>query len=105
VDILNSVGFPNWRTRRRHQLAILMYKIKHKMLPNYLIEIFTSTNEIHDYSTRQSEFNFALPKPNTNFKKTSFAYRGAETRNDLYPAIQNGLKLFLASKLKSIVRK
>ena len=63
VDILNSVGFPNLQTRRRHQLAILMYKIKHKMLPNYLIDIFTSTHEIHDYSTRQSEFNFALPKP------------------------------------------
>jgi hypothetical protein len=29
------------------------------MLPNYLIDIFTSTNEVHDYSTRQGEFNFA----------------------------------------------
>ena len=50
-------------------MAILMYKIKRKMLPNYLIDIFTNANEIHDNSTRQSEFNFALPKPNTNFKK------------------------------------
>ena len=57
-DILNSVGFPNLQTRQEHQLAILMYKIKHKMLPNYLIDIFTNINEIHDYSTRQSEFNF-----------------------------------------------
>ena len=61
-DILYSVGFPNLQTRREHQLAILMYKIEHKMVPNYLIDIFANTNEIHDYSTRQNEFNFALPK-------------------------------------------
>jgi hypothetical protein len=66
-NILPCIKFPNLQTRRRHQLTLkLMYTIKHKMLPNYLIDIFTSTNEIHDYSTRQSEFNFALPKPNTN---------------------------------------
>ena len=82
-DILNSVGFPNLQTRREHQLAILMYNIKHKMLRNYLIGIFTNINEILDYSTRQSEFNFALPKPNTNFKKKSFSYRGAEAWHGL----------------------
>ena len=62
-----------------------MCKIKHKVLPNYLIDIFTNANEIHDYNTRQSEFNFVLPKPkpNTNFKKESFAYRGAEAWNGL----------------------
>ena len=49
--------------------AILMYKIKHKMLLSYLMDILTNTNEIHDYRTRQSEFNFALPRPNTNLKK------------------------------------
>lgn len=52
VDILNSVGFPNLQARRGHQLAILMYKIKHKMLPDYRTDIFTNTNEIHDYNTR-----------------------------------------------------
>ena len=80
-DILYSVAFPNLQTRQEHQLAILMYKIKCKMLPNYLIDIFANTNEIHDYSTRHSELNFALPKP--NFKKKSFSYRGAEAWNDL----------------------
>ena len=77
-NILSSKGFPNLHARREYQLAILMHKIKHKMLPNYLINIFTSTNKVHDFSTIQSEFNFALPKPNTNFKKKSFAYRGVK---------------------------
>ena len=37
-NILNRVGFSNLQTRREHQLAILMYRIKHKVLPNYLKE-------------------------------------------------------------------
>ena len=94
-DILNSVGFPNLQTRREHQLAILMYKIKHKMLPNsnYLIDIFTNTNEIHDCSTRH-EFNFALPKPNTNFKKELFSYRGAEAWNGLSSDLKSAKSIF-----------
>ena len=35
-DISNSVGFPKLQTIQEHQFAIVMYKIKHKMLPNYL---------------------------------------------------------------------
>jgi hypothetical protein len=60
-----------------------MFKAKHNMLPNCLTELFITSNEIHNYNTRQSEFNFALPKPKTNFMKKSFAYRGAETWNNL----------------------
>ena len=66
------------------------------MLPNsnYLIDIFTNTNEIHDYSTRQSEFNFALPKPNTNFKKELFSYRGAEAWNGLSSDLKSAKSIF-----------
>ncbi len=74
IDVLNKVGLPNLVTRRKHHLAVLMFKAKHNNLPNCLTELFTTSNEIHNYSTRQSEFNFALPKPKTNFMKKSFAY-------------------------------
>jgi hypothetical protein len=53
-----------------------MVKVKNKMLPNQLTEIFTDTNSIHTHNTRNSEFNFALPKPETNNMKKVFAYRG-----------------------------
>ena len=33
---LNKAGFFDLQTRREQQLAVVMYKIKHKMLPNYL---------------------------------------------------------------------
>jgi hypothetical protein len=76
VDILKNAGSSNLPARREHQLALLMFKVKNKMLPNHLTEIFTNTNSIHTHNTRNSEFNFALPKPKTNNMKKAFAYRG-----------------------------
>ena len=69
------------------------------MLPNFLINIFTSKNDIHDYRTRQSEFIFALPKPNTNFKK-SFASRGVEAWNDLSSDPKKSINLRLGQFVK-----
>jgi hypothetical protein len=46
-----------------------MYKIKHKMLPNYLQDIFIkdiNTQEGHNHNTRHREFNYTLPMPSTN---------------------------------------
>ena len=53
------------------------------MVPDYLIDLFTKTNVVHVYGTRQAEFNFMPPKPNTNFGIKSFSYRGAVASNDL----------------------
>ena len=44
-DILNKAGFSDLQTRREQQLAVVMYKIKHKMLPNYLQDIFVNTQQ------------------------------------------------------------
>ena len=81
-DILNKAGFSDLQTRREQQLDVVMYKIKHKMLPNYLQDIFVNTQQVH-YNTRQREYNYALPMPNTNVVKKSFGYRGAEIWNCL----------------------
>ena len=44
---------------------------------------------VHD-----SEFNFALPKPNTNSKKKSFSYRGAEAWNGLSSDLKSAKSIF-----------
>ena len=44
-DILNKAAFFDLQTRREQQLAVVMYKIKHKMLPNYLQDIFVNTQQ------------------------------------------------------------
>ena len=46
-----------------------MYPLNNGMVPDYLIDLFTKTNVVHGYGTRQAEFNFMPPKPKTNFGK------------------------------------
>ena len=62
-DILNKAGFSDLQTRREQQLAVVMYKFKHKMLPNFLQDIFVNTQQVHYHNTRQREYNYALPMP------------------------------------------
>jgi hypothetical protein len=47
ADILKNAGVSHLQARREHQLALLMFIVKNKMLPNHLTEIFTNTNSIH----------------------------------------------------------
>jgi hypothetical protein len=47
-DILIKAGFSDLQTRREQELATLMYKIKHKMVLNYLQDIFINTQEVHN---------------------------------------------------------
>ena len=63
------------------QLSTMVYKVNRKLVSNYLSEIFTNVNEIHNYNTRQSQYNFTLPKPNTNFTENGF--RGSMVWNRL----------------------
>ena len=77
VDILNELQLPNLNVRRHNQLCNIMYKVNSNEVPDYLVDLFTKTSSSHGYETRQAEFNFVPPKPNTNFCKKSFSYRGA----------------------------
>ncbi len=76
------------------------------MVPDYLIDLFRKTNTLLSYETRQAEFNFVLPKPNTNFRKKSFSYRGALAWNDLVPNLKNlrSLTTFKKSLLSDSVQ-
>ncbi len=83
VDILNELQLPNLNVRRHNQLCNIMYKVNSNEVPDYLVDLFTKTSSSHGYETRQAEFNFVPPKPNTNFCKKSFSYRGAVAGNKL----------------------
>ena len=88
-DQLKSIGFKILHQQRLQQLCIMMYKAGKKLVPSYLSETFTNINQIHDHNTRQCQFNFALPKPKTNFMKKSFGYRGTLVLSNLSSEIKN----------------
>ena len=54
-----------------------MYQINNRMVPGYLIDLFTKTNVVHGHESRLAKFNFLPPKPNVSFVKKLFSYRGA----------------------------
>ena len=63
--------------------GIMIYKIYHAAVPEYLTELFRLTSEVHNYNLRGSKFDMQLPKPKTNSLKRTFAYRGAIAWNEL----------------------
>ena len=89
ADILKELDLPTLSITRNNQLCMTMYQVINNMVPDYLTDLFTKTSALHNHETRQAEFNLTLPKPNTNFYKKSFSYRGAVTWNDLLPNMKN----------------
>ena len=68
------------KTRRKKHMYIMLYKIFHDLAPKYL-----QNNLVHketNYALRNVE-NLVLPKPNTNYCKRTFSYRGSTIYNDL----------------------
>ena len=59
-----------------------MYQVNN-LVSQYLIDLFRNTNLIHAHNTRYAENALTLPKPNSNSRKKSFSYRGAEAWNNL----------------------
>ena len=45
------------------QMNIMMYKVYHAAVPEYLTELFRLTSEVHNYNLRGCKFDMQLPKP------------------------------------------
>ena len=93
ADMLNKLGIPNLEKRRMQQLSTLMYKVKNRLVPDYLCDMFTNVGDVHDHNTRQSETNLTLPKPKTNNMKNAISYRGAEVWNCLPASLKSSTSI------------
>ena len=60
ADILNDLELANLSTKRNNQLCATMYQINNRMVPDFLIDLFTKTNIVHGHETRQAKFNLCL---------------------------------------------
>ena len=77
ADILNDLELANLSTKRNNQLCATMYQINNRMVPDFLIDLFTKTNIVHGHETRQAKFNLCLLNQIRILGKKSFSYRGA----------------------------
>jgi hypothetical protein len=64
--------------------ALLMYKSKNELAPEYLSNLIVSANNKESYDTRfSSSDNFLVPKPNNELYKSSFSFSGPKVWNSL----------------------
>ena len=66
-QILIKLNWPTLEDRRMKQKSCLMFKVFHKLTPSYLSQLFHRANLLHSHGTRGHDYNFIIPKPNTNF--------------------------------------
>ena len=94
LDIRKQLGWDDLETIRRKHTAILMYKTVNKNAPDYLSNLFTSSNS--DYDLRGKENRLLLPKFRTEFaKRNSFSFTGAKVWNSIPFNIRSASSLSL----------
>ena len=67
------------------------------MAPSYVCEMFTSTSESIVYSLRSTASNgLFVPRPNTNFMKSTFQYSGTVLWNNIPATVKsvNNIEMF-----------
>ena len=72
--LLQRANLPTLNERRTKDILMLMYKLKHHMVPSYLVNIFKN-NDLLPYNLRNSDFN--IPRYNiVKYGKHSIRYLG-----------------------------
>ena len=86
VDVLDNLKWKNLETRRSHIKDTIMQKILNDQSAPNLRASFTKLNNTN--TNYNLETNLALPRPNTNFLKSSFKYNGAMLLNNFFSVRQ-----------------
>ena len=102
-QIHDILGWDSLATRRKKHLCEMVYKSLNGTAPSYLQTFFQYKST--DYSLR-NESNLLTPKPNLDYCKRMFAYRGALIYNSLSnntksAASLNSFKILIRQDLKS----
>lgn len=92
IQVLSQLNWNTLATRQNNSMLTQIYKILHSLAPPYLNEIFKHVE--HKYNFRQSKYNVNIPKPRTEYKKRSLAYRGAIEWNKIAGDLQSSNSLY-----------
>ena len=84
--LLNDLNWDKLVVRRDKQMATLMFKASHGLVPKYIQTQFDKRSL--SYSLRNQENSLLIPKPRTEYLKKSFSYRGAVLWNNLPSSIK-----------------
>ena len=82
TDIQQTLKWPSLQCRREHQKCIQVYKCINGLAPVYLLDDLHSSEQIHNYDTRNKDL-IRLPLARTTKFQTSFKYNAAKSWNTL----------------------
>ena len=83
ADVLRTLDWENLETRWYLTKAKFLYKVLRNSAAPTLKESFISRNILlNNHNLRNSQTDLTLPKPNREFLKRSFKYRGAYLWNN-----------------------
>ena len=82
ADIQQTLKWPSLQCRREYQKCIQGYKCINGLAPAYLLDDFHSSEQIHNYNTRNRDL-IRLPLGKTTKFQTSFKYNAAKSWNTL----------------------
>lgn len=97
-ELLTKANIPSLYNRRLQDIAIFMYKIKHKLLSERLCNLFQLDSGLYNLRKRE----FVQPRfSSVTYGKHSLRYLGPKLWNDLTPRLRNlpSLKQF-----KNVIR-
>ena len=99
-ELLRKADLPNLQNRRLQNIAILVYKAKHNLCPQYISDLFTSKNT--RFNLRNADIN--IPRFNTvNYGKHSLRYLGARIWSKLDAGVKSSATLgILKVKIRKI---
>lgn len=96
TQALNDLKWKNLEEKLNVNEAVTMYKIVNNLAPNYLCKRFVKKETC--YNTRNKN-DFLMEKPNTEYLRRSFSYRGAKLWNSLDDNVKNACNLISFKQL------
>ena len=82
TDIQQTLKWPSLQCRREYHKCIQIYKCINGLAPAYLLDDFHSSEQSHNYNTRNKGL-IRLPLAKTTKFQTSFKYNAAKSWNSL----------------------
>ena len=90
----------------RIYIHLLMFDVYNNTAPRNISHLFTSTQQIHSYSTRSSSSgNYYISHSRLNQKNDSFSIRGAKIWNSIPENLRNSSKSLFKEKVHAILLK
>ncbi|CAB3986410.1 Hypothetical predicted protein [Paramuricea clavata] len=101
---LDQLGWISLEERRKHIMAILMFKVVNNLAPSRFSSMFQNSNHIHSYNLRGSYSSLFLSRPNTEPQNFTFPYSYNTSDNTWHSVMLKFIKPDLTIYLDGVQR-